>query len=330
MSSTAISEFDLIARCFAPMAAPGALGLADDAALLAPPPGQDLILTKDMLVEGVHFFADDPPESIAVKALGVNLSDLAAKGAEPLGFLLGLARSPRQDRAWLDRFAAGLKAAADAAACPLLGGDTVSAPCLTLSITAFGAVPSGGMLRRQGGSPGDVLLVSGSIGDAALGLALRQSPDADWVRALAPSHHAALLERYLHPQPRLGLRSALREGASAAMDISDGLVGDSDKLASRLGRDLAVDAIPLSEAVRAAIRLDARLLDLALTGGDDYEILAAVPPQSVAAFIARAGEAGIVMTEIGTLRGEGEGNRWRNADGTAREFLRRSYVHGDP
>jgi thiamine-monophosphate kinase len=327
VSGEALGEFDLIARFFAPLAAPEALGLLDDAMSFSPPLGEDIVVTKDLIVEGVHFFPDDPPESIARKALDVNLSDLAAKGARPLGFLLGFGRAKGQSTAWLERFAAGLKQASEAGGCPLFGGDTVSAPVLTLSVTAIGAVPQGGMRHRQGGREGDAIIVSGTIGDAALGLQLRLTPDADWARALAPEHRAFLLDRYLHPQPRLGLRNALLNYATGAMDVSDGLVGDCDKLAMRFGREMEIASVPLSPAARAAIRLNPVLLDIALTGGDDYEVIATVYPESVADFIARAGEAGIAISRIGRLTREGGGMRWRMEDGSVRPFARRSFVH---
>lgn len=327
MSGAAISEFDLIARYFAPLAAPGGLGLTDDAAVITPPAGHDLVITKDMLVADVHFFAADAPRSIAIKALNVNLSDLAAKGAKPLGFLLGFGRAKGISGDWLAGFAHGLRDAAAAGACPLLGGDTVTSPVLTLAITAFGAVPHGRMVQRQGGNPGDILVVSGTIGDAALGLQLRLKPEAAWAEALDPAHRAFLLNRYLHPEPRLALGDALLTHATAAMDISDGLVGDCDKLAARLGREMNIAAVPLSPAARAAIALEPALMDIALTGGDDYEILAAIPPQRIAAFQASAASAGITTTIIGRLGREGEACRWLDATGRARDFAHRSFVH---
>ena len=200
-------EDDLIARYFAPLAGPAGLGLKDDAALLTPPPGRDLVLTTDALVAGVHFFADDPAGAIARKALRVNLSDLAAKGAAPLGFLLSLALPAGWTADWLEDFARGLGEDARAYDCPLLGGDTVKTPGpLTLSITALGSAPTGGMVARTGVRPGDRLYVSGTIGDAALGLRLRlgQGP------LLSEARRLHLLDRYLLPRPRLALAPAMR------------------------------------------------------------------------------------------------------------------------
>lgn len=322
-----LSEFDLIARYFAPLAGPGGLGLTDDAACITPPPNHDLVITKDMLIAGVHFFPDDPPRAIAQKALRVNLSDLAAKGARPLGFLLGLGLPKATPEAFIAAFAAGLAEDAREFACPLLGGDTVSAPALTLSVTAFGAVPQGRMLKRQGGMPGDALYVTGTIGDAALGLQLRLNPEAAWAKALPEPHHEALLARYLMPQPRLALAPVLIRHASAAMDISDGLVGDCDKLAAHLGRSMEIAAVPLSEAVRAAIALDPALRDIALTGGDDYELLIAVPPAATTPFEREAAQAGIGFKKIGVLTAKTGKNLWREADGAVHAFASRSYTH---
>lgn len=322
-----LSEFDLIAQLFAPMAGEGALGLLDDAALLTPSPGTELVLTKDALVEGVHFFPDDPPASIARKALRVNLSDLAAKGARPVGFLLALGRGARQDDVWLTAFTEALAADSRAYAVPLLGGDTVKTGQAFFSITALGEVPAGRMVMRQGGEAGDCLYVSGTIGDAAIGLKLRLEPEAAWARALPVEHRDFLIDRYLHPQPRVALAPVLLTHASGAMDISDGLVGDGDKLAARLGRRFEVDAVPLSPAARAAIALEPGLLDVALTGGDDYEILAAIPPENAAAFEEGALRSGVPVTKIGVLSLIDSGAEWRARDGLIRDFVCRSFRH---
>jgi thiamine-monophosphate kinase len=265
------SEDELIARVFAPIAGPAALGLLDDAALLEAST-EPLVATVDMLVAGVHFFADDPPGSIAKKALRVNLSDLAAKGATPAGFLLALSLPGDWTNDWLEAFAAGIAEDARAYAAPLIGGDTTATPGpLTISITALGRAPR--FVPRTGARPGDALYVSGTIGDAALGLALRR--DAALSARLSPQARAHLLERYLLPRPRLDLSPWLRAKASAAMDVSDGLVGDLGKLCRASGVGAVVEAplVPLSESSRAAIALAPGLFETALTGGDDYEIL---------------------------------------------------------
>jgi thiamine-monophosphate kinase len=290
-------EDDLIARYFAPLAGPAGLGLKDDAALLIPPPGRDLVLTTDALVAGVHFFADDPPNAIARKALRVNLSDLAAKGAAPVGFLLSLALPSGWTELWLAAFALGLGEDAQTYHCPLMGGDTVKTPGpLTLSITALGSVASGQMAARTGVRSGDRLYVSGTIGDAALGLRLRlgQGP------ALAEAHRLHLLDRYLLPRPRLALAAAM-VFAHGGMDVSDGLVGDLTKMLRVSGVSASIDLarLPLSAAAAAAISADPALFEIAVTGGDDYEILAAVPPENVSAFEAAAAAAGVGVAFVG-------------------------------
>ena len=330
MTAPRPSEDALIARYFAPLAGPGGLGLADDAAVLTPARGEDIVLTKDALVAGVHFFADDPPGAVAQKALRVNLSDLAAKGALPLGFLLGLALPPDWTEDWLAAFAQGLGDDAARFACPLLGGDTVRTPGpLTLSVTALGSVPQGRMLRRETARPGDRLYVSGTIGDAALGLRLRLGKAADkgWVASLGEGERRHLVERYLLPQPRLALRDALRAHASAAMDISDGLVGDCRKLLGGVGACVDLASLPLSPAARAAIALASDLFDTAVTGGDDYEILCAVPPARASAFEATAEGAGVTVTNIGDVTQAGAAALFLGLSGEARDFPSGSFSH---
>ncbi|GGH17475.1 thiamine-monophosphate kinase [Alsobacter metallidurans] len=286
------------------MAGEGGMALLDDAARLPGEAGRDLVLKVDAIVAGVHFFADDPPADIAWKALAVNLSDLAAKGATPRGFLLALALPPDWTEDWLAAFSQGLQAGADATGCPLLGGDTVKTPGpLTISVTALGSVPAGRMPVRMAAKAGDAILVSGAIGDAALGLALRLDPDAAWAGALNGADRAHLLDRYLRPQPRLTLAPALLAHARAAMDVSDGLVGDLRKMlkASGLGGRLDLDAVPLSRAAAAAVAREPALLERAVTGGDDYEILCTVAASEVSAFRAHAAALGVPMTPIGDV-----------------------------
>ncbi len=296
-----LGEFELIAALFAPMAGEGAFNLRDDAAVFAPTPGCQLVVTKDMLVEGRHYRPEDPPESLARKALRVNVSDLAAKGATPRGFLLGLGRSEAMSDAWLSAFATALAEDARAFGCPLLGGDTVGTPHAFLSITAFGEMPEGAFIRREGGAAGDALYVTGTIGDSALGLALLSAPDSALALALAGEHRDFLIDRFLHPVPRLALGPALRAYASAAMDISDGLVGDSLKLAPACGHAMHLADVPLSPAARAALAQDPRVWTKLYTGGDDYEILCAIPPQHEPDFCALAAKAGVAVTRIGVL-----------------------------
>ncbi len=329
-----LTEQDLIARYFAPLAGPGGLGLVDDAALLAPPPGTEIVLTADALVAGVHFFEQDPPEQVAAKALGVNLSDLAAKAADPLGFLLTLALPPEFTDGWLENFARGLGDMAAEFHCPLLGGDTVATPGpLTLSITAIGAVTAGRMARRSTAAPGDTLYVSGTIGDAALGLLLREAelanaPAPPWASALSQGQRSTLIGRYLRPEPRLALVPALR-AASAAMDVSDGLVGDLRALARASGVSPQVDLgkVPMSGAASAALAVEPALFDRLLCGGDDYEILCAVAPQQVELFEALAAAAGVAVATIGLVDAAGAPESFSATDGKPKKFERDRYSH---
>ena len=293
-----LGEDELIARYFAPLAGAAGLGLRDDAALMRPSPGEDLVLTADALVAGVHFLPDDPPQAIARKALRVNLSDLAAKGAWPRGFLLTLALPGDWREDWLAAFAGGLGADASAYDCPLIGGDTVSTPGpLTLSITAIGSVPEGRMARRTGVKPGDRLYVTGTIGDAAIGLKMRQGRGPD----IPQPDKAFLIERYLTPEPRVALAGAMAAHANGGMDVSDGFIGDLAKMLAVSGVTARIPLLrlPLSPAARAAIAADPGLFQVAATGGDDYEVLASATPESAPAFEAEAAAAGVPLTFIG-------------------------------
>jgi thiamine-monophosphate kinase len=321
------SEDSLIARYFAPIAGEGALGLKDDAARLTPKPGHDLVLTTDALVERVHFLPEDAPGSIARKALGVNVSDLAAKGADPAGFLLSLALPDGWTEGWLADFAAGLGEASRDFACPLLGGDTVKARGpLTLSVTAVGQVPTGCMVRRTTAQAGDLICVTGTIGDGALGLKLRSAPT--WSDGLSPDEKAHLADRYLHPQPRHRLAAALRNQASAAMDVSDGLAGDLAKMmrASGVSAVVEADRVPLSAAAANAIQASPELLDVALTGGDDYEILCTVPERSLDRFRQEADSIGIPLSVIGRVV-SGDGRPVFRMNGLERRYDVGSYQH---
>jgi thiamine-monophosphate kinase len=294
-------EDSLIARYFKPLATdPGAFDLTDDAAILKSS-GDELVVTTDAIVEGVHFLADDPPDSIARKALRVNLSDLAAKGAVPTGFVLTLALREADD-AWLTPFARGLGEDAAQFQCPLLGGDTVSTPGpLMISITAFGRVPPGRMVRRAGAKPGDRVVVSGTIGDAALGLDVLKGGAVAAV--LAGDAAALLVERYRVPQPRTALAQAVRNHASAAMDVSDGLAGDLAKLCAASGVSAAIDArsVPLSEPAQSLLTRGIVGIESIVSGGDDYEILCTVPETSFEAFEHAAKLANVPVTSIGMV-----------------------------
>jgi thiamine-monophosphate kinase len=324
-------EDRLIARYFRPLAVhPGAHRLVDDAATFKPPAGADIVLTTDALVGGVHFFADDPADTIARKALRVNLSDLAAKGSQPAGFLLTLALPPAIDEAWLEAFARGLGADAHAYGCALLGGDTVrTTGPVTISITAFGTLPRDTMVGRVGARPGDLVVVTGTIGDGALGLLARRDPDTARRWQLDDGQRDHLIGRYLLPQPRNAVAEALRLHASAAMDVSDGLAGDLRKLcaASGVAADIEAARVPLSDAARRALASDPSLIETALTGGDDYEVVATVPAAARDALMGQAKAAGVALTEIGIIRADQSGVHFLDQGGEPLLFKRPSFSH---
>jgi thiamine-monophosphate kinase len=329
MGSDASGEDTLIARYFKPLATdPGAFNLNDDAAALTPS-GEDIVVTTDAIVEGVHFLADDPPATLARKAIRVNLSDLAAKGATPAGFVLTLALRG-MDEAWLKPFAQALGEEAVQFGCPLLGGDTVSTPGpLMISITAFGRVPKGRMVHRSGARPGDRFMVTGTIGDAALGLsALKRGP---MEAALGDDAAArdALISRYRIPQPRTALAMAVREHASAAMDVSDGLAGDLAKLcaASAVSAVIDVQSIPLSPVATALLSRKAVGIETLIAGGDDYEILCAIPGDRMAAFAQAARHAGVTVTAIGGVIAGTAPPSFLDAQGRELALKRHSYSH---
>jgi thiamine-monophosphate kinase len=325
------AEDKLIARYFRPLAKhPGTFEFKDDAAAITPPPGHDLVLKTDGLIEGVHFFADDPADSVARKALRVNLSDLAAKGAAPLGFLLAIALPRGFSESWLADFTRGLGEDADAYGCPLLGGDTDSTPGpLSISISAFGTLPAGTMVRRHGAGPGDHVFVTGTIGDAALGLRVRRdvAMAREWKLDDAMRDH--LVSRYRLPQPRNALAEAVRAHASAAMDVSDGLAADLAKLCgvSGVSAEIDVAGVPLSAAAARALKTDASLIDPILTGGEDYEILCAVAPGSMAAFETAAAKAGVPITAIGRITAGGAAPGFLDPAGRPLAFARPGYSH---
>lgn len=292
-----LGEFDLIAKYFERPVKRAVLGVGDDCALLAPTPGQQWAVSCDALVEGRHFLSTVPPERLGHKALAVNLSDLAACGARPVAFTLALTM-PRVDEAWLQGLSAGLFALAERHEIELVGGDTTAGP-LQLTITAFGEVPPGQALRRNGARPGDDLYVSGVLGDARLALeAFRgrctlQAPHFERVRLAMEQ-----------PEPRVALGLALRGLASAAIDLSDGLVGDLGHVLGRsgVGASLQFDRLPRSEVV--ASQPDGLQAECLLAGGDDYELLFTAPPSARDA-VQRAGvETGVTVTRIGQIEAE--------------------------
>jgi thiamine-monophosphate kinase len=329
-SERAISgEDSLIARYFKPIATdPGALGLTDDAAILRAD-GDDVVVTTDAIVEGVHFLPGDPPETLARKALRVNLSDLAAKGATPAGFVLTLALRTVDD-VWLQAFARGLGEDAGQYACPLLGGDTVSTPGpLTVSITAFGRVAQGKMVRRDGASPGDRVMVTGTIGDAAIGLAVLKGGAAAAGLANDAAARDRLVGRYRVPEPRNALAAAIREYASAAMDVSDGLAGDLTKLCAVSGVSAVIEAphIPISPEAAELLARGVVGIEALISGGDDYEVLCAVPEAACAAFTEAGRRAGIALAAIGTVVEGIAPVRFLDARGRDMELARLSYSH---
>ena len=292
-----LDEFQRIARFFAPLAGKGALGLKDDVALIDGPPGTQYVLKTDAIVEKVHFFSDDPPDQVARKLLRVNLSDLAAKGATPVGYLLTTALTARQDETWLAKFSAGLASDQKKFGIALLGGDsTRTHGAATLSVTAIGRVAAGEAPTRGGARPGDAVWMTGTLGDAALGLLLlKQRKSALRLRG---NDEKFLICRYRIPEPRMALGKKIAPLASASMDISDGLVADLGHIASasKVGAVIETARLPLSRAARAALAADRHLLRAILTGGDDYEIL----------FTARTVPAGLPVTRIGRIvRGKG-------------------------
>lgn len=320
-------ETDLIQTYLAPLTkgAPGAFGLRDDAALLTPDPGTDLVVTSDPIICGVHFFPTDGPADLAWKALAVNASDLAAKGAEPLGYMLTLAFPEPPEREWVRAFSDGLRSAQESFGCRLIGGDTDLTPGpLTIGVTLIGTVPRGKFVPRQGAAKGDHVFVTGTIGDSAIGLAVhRELPP---LARLSVEDKSFLLGRYLRPQPRLRLAETLRAHASAALDISDGLIKDLSRLAGPLGFALEFPRLPLSKAAATALAIEPALTHAILSGGDDYELLVAVPPAAVMDFRQGADAAGIPVTDLGSLEEVGP-LRVLDAGGAPLEVQRPGYDH---
>jgi len=331
VSGAPLGEFEIIARYFAPLASdPAALGLLDDAAVLSVPEGQELVATCDTIIEGVHFLAGDPAQSIGHKALAVNLSDLAAKGAKPHAYLLALALREPPSPAWLEGFSEGLRAVQEQAGIDLVGGDTSATPGpLTISITALGLVPQGEAVLRRGAVAGDRLYVSGTIGDAVLGLRLSREPRLASAWSLSAAERDLLIERYRRPEARGPLALPLRHYAHAAIDVSDGLVGDAGKLCKASGVSARIEAtrLPLSSpAAKAVARRPALLAEL-LTGGDDYEIIAAIAEANARGYATEAKEHQVCVTAIGAVvPGDGE-VRVLDEEGSALELGRVGFAH---
>jgi thiamine-monophosphate kinase len=304
-----LGEFELIRRFFVRSGSAARdpkvlLGIGDDAALLDFPTGSDLVAAVDTIVAGRHFPEGCDARSIGHRALAVNLSDMAAMGAAPAWATLALTM-PCADCDWLEKFAAGFLDLADAHSVALVGGDTTRGP-LTVSVQILGSVPHGSALRRGGGAAGNILAVSGTLGDAAAGLAFRQAPPA----AKLPPEAEALMRRFDYPAPRVQRGLAARGIATAAMDLSDGLIGDLPKLAQASGvaAHVEIDALPLSSALRNSVSLS-QARDWALAGGDDYELLFAVPANRFTELKGAADQLNLTLTPIGELRA-GTGVTW--------------------
>jgi thiamine-monophosphate kinase len=300
-----LNDEEAIIRLLAPLAqTPGAFALEDDCALLRPKAGSELVLKTDPIAEGVHFLPDALPADVGWKALAVNVSDLAAKGATPCAYLLALSFPAAPQRSWVVGFAAGLAQAQERFGCHLIGGDTDRRPGpLTVSITAIGTVPHGGMVRRGTARAGDQLFVSGTLGDAALGLLVAKDAARAAAWDLSPTMLEHLASRYRRPQPPLALAGALRAHASAAMDISDGLAKDLGRMCkvSGCGAHVRMADLPLSRSAAKAVAAETRQYRAVVAGGDDYEILASVPPANEVTFRQAADAVGIAVTRIGSM-----------------------------
>jgi thiamine-monophosphate kinase len=321
-------EFDLISRYLAPLSAGerGAYRLTDDAALISPRKGCAFVVTADAVVEGVHFLRDDPPELLAQKALRVNLSDLAAKGARPRAYLMTTAWPSWVTGRWVEAFATGLREDQAQFGITLVGGDTVSTPGpLSVSITAFGEVPEGGMLRRSGARSGDDVWVTGTIGDAGLGLKI----------ALGKPHHlgqkqaAVLLERYRVPLPRVALATALRGIAHASIDISDGLLADLGHVSreSRAGLVIRAADVPLSDPARSALNAGDTSLEELVSAGDDYEIAFTAPPGARRRIASLSARSGVRICRIGEVSGRTSGVSIIAENGEMLQFARTGFTH---
>ncbi len=320
-------EFRLIETFFRPLAGKGAFELVDDAGLIVPTDGVDLVVTSDTIACGVHYLPDDPPDTVARKALRANLSDLAAKGADPVTYVLNLAMGPEVDDDWLTAFTGGLRSDQDEFGLTMLGGDTISADQTVISVMAVGHVATGRMVHRFSGKPGDYLYVSGDVGAARAGLDLLTSAKSPFHR-LSTEQKDNCIRRYQVPLPRTALAPVLQEFASAAMDVSDGLIGDADKLVAASGCTGSIDAdlVPLADGLGGAAFRD--LLPALITGGDDYEILASIPPEVAASFEGAALQRNIQVKRIGSLE-VGTGPVQVIRSGRELRLPERAFIHRD-
>lgn len=325
MAAKPLGEFARIARFFAPLALPGGLKLRDDVALIAGRRGEQYVLKADAIVEGVHFFADDPPADVARKLLRVNLSDLAAKGATPVGYLLTMALPKSRNDRWLASFSRGLAADRRKYRIGLFGGDSVATRGPTvLSLAAIGRVAQGRAILRDGARSGDVVYVSGTLGDAALGLAAIKGRLPRIGRA-ARRH---LERRYRLPEPRLSLGQRLTGIARAAADISDGLIADLGHVCavSGVGAVIEIVRLPMSTAARSIIADSPQRIRAALAHGDDYEIVFTAPSDAAGRVAAAARAAGVRVTAVGHIV-TGRGVRVLDTKGRRLRLSRSGYLH---
>lgn len=320
-------EFSRIANVLAPLAEgySGAFGLSDDAAVMQLSAGYELVVTTDTLIAGVHFLTDDEPGSIAAKLLRVNLSDLAAMGARPIGYTLNIALPSAIEDQWLEAFAAGLASDQTEFSVTLIGGDSVttSGP-IALTMTAFGDVVCGTALRRSGAKVGDIVYVSGTVGDGTVGLSVATGD----LESLSARDKDYLRQRYTRPEPRVALGQKLRDVAHAAIDVSDGFVADLGHIAECSDVSIEVEAakIPLSDAVRSALDHGIASMDAVLTGGDDYELAVAVPETAKNVVSSLAKSLNLQLTEVGRVC-NGFGVRVLDKDGTDIAPVKKGYVH---
>lgn len=320
-------EFERIDRIFAPLAKgfPGALGLHDDAAVIAVADGCELVVTTDTVVQGVHYVGDEPADLVAQKLLRVNLSDLGSMGARPVAYTLNIALPPETGDEWLETFARGLAADQRTFGLSLAGGDSVATPGpIALTLTAMGEVPEKGALRRSGARAGDTIHVTGTIGDGALGLKAQRGAFGD----LAGAHREALIDRYRLPRPRVACGILLRDVATAAIDVSDGLVADLRHVTEASGVAAVVEAaaVPLSNAAAAALECDPGVRDSILAGGDDYELLFTAPPEAASRLADIAAEIDVPITPIGRVE-PGRHVRVLDAAGADIELAAGGYTH---
>ncbi len=323
-----VGEAAIIGEYFAPLteADGGAAGLLDDCATLSPEPGTDLVVTTDSLIEGVHFFPGDVP---AFKALAVNVSDLIAKGAAPQRYLLTLALPEPPTHAFMSRFTAELGEAQRAFRCHLIGGDTDRTPGpFTITIAAIGVLPAGTIIRRSTALPGDIVAVTGTIGDAALGLALRQNPARFDAAALSADQVAHLVARFDRPVPRLAAAALVRNYARASMDVSDGLAKDLGRLVttSGVGANVNLDDVPLSEAAQILCERGLSRREALIAGGEDYEVLFTLPPERWTQMSQAARQSAVPITRLGVIT-ESAGVTWRGVAGETLQLTAQGWDH---